>query len=80
MARLLGRLQWVGRPMTGVAPFPASCYRTMYAGSRRFTRALASSTATTLLMGFPKHSLTQQHHRQASILFTDAIEATGRRF
>ena len=57
MARPLGRLQWVLKPLAGGAPFLAGSYRSMCAGSHWFTRALARSTGTALVLGFPQHAL-----------------------
>ena len=82
MARLMGRLQWVGRPMPGTALFLAGCCRAMHAGSVIFTRSLACSTATILVMAFPRHRL-QQRHRQpkrSQVFFTDTAEAERGRF
>uniref|UniRef100_A0A7S4D2Q4 Uncharacterized protein n=1 Tax=Eutreptiella gymnastica TaxID=73025 RepID=A0A7S4D2Q4_9EUGL len=57
MASLLGRLQWVLRPLAGAAPFLAGWYRSMCAGSHWFTRAMVRSTGTALMLGFPQHAL-----------------------
>ena len=79
MARLLGRLQWVLRPMAGVASFLAGSYKSMCAGSHWFTRALARSTGTALMMAFPQHTRhdTPSTHTRTFTFFSDAAVDGG---
>ena len=62
----------------GAAPYLAGCYRAM--STWWFTRALARSTATLLMMGFPKHALSSATRTAARsfTLFSDAaIRGSG---
>ena len=79
MARMLGRLQWVARPVGASSPFLAGAYRSMHAPSSTFTRALARSTATSLLFSIPQHKVRATTHTRRETIFADAAPF-GRRF
>ena len=79
MARMLGRLQWVARPVGASSPFLAGAYRSMHAPSSASTRALARSTATSLLFSIPQHKVRATTHTRRETIFADAAPL-GRRF
>ena len=78
MAKMLGRLQWVARPMGGSSPFVAGAYATMRAGSPFFTRTLIRATAMVLLLSFPSHCLHLPSHTRSHAFFCDAAECGSR--
>ena len=74
MLHLLGRLQWIMRPMGGAVPFLARACRNICAGSLWFTHALARATGKALMLGFPKHDLAKcaAAHKCTFAMFSDA--------
>ena len=79
MARFLGRLQWVFRPMGGASVFLAGAYNAMLHRSPFFSRTLIRATGTALLLSFPSHGLSDPSHVRVHTFFSDAAPC-GRRF
>ena len=79
MARFLGRLQWVFRPMGGASVFLAGAYNAMLHRSPFFSRMLIRATGTALLLSFPSHGLSDPSHVRVHTFFSDAAPC-GRRF
>ena len=71
MAPLLGRLQWIARPVTAASPFLAGACRSMHAPSAIFTRNLARATATSLLFSFPSHTVHAKSLARRTTMFAD---------
>ena len=79
MARFLGRLQWVFRPMGEASVFLAGAYNAMLHRSPFFSRNLIRATGTALLLSFPAHHLSEPPHVRVHTFFSDAAPC-GQRF
>ena len=79
MARFLGRLQWVYRPLGGASPFLAGAYTALLRRSPIFGRSLARATGTVLLLSFPAHALRAPSHTRLHTFFSDAAPC-GKQF